>query len=451
MKIVRFVTEGGKICLGSFDPARPGEARIIAGDLFGDLEQTDQTSRIGRLLSPVDPPNILAVGLNYGHHAEETNIRRPEMPVIFIKANSSVIGPEEMILLPHVGPDQVDYEAELAVIIGRKAKNISREEALEYVLGYTCANDVSARDWQIEKQKKQWSRGKSFDTFCPLGPCLVTRDEIPDPNRLAGKLRFIGSLMLQISVKNLTDFIRFFLVAVNHSDALADQFLPVPAEDHLDGVIGEIDSPLVQPHDGLRNRVENRRFQRLQLLQAPSGFLAFGDVHGIAQNGPPPLESDGHGGFHDPLDPSVFRDNPKFIGGKALPFQHHDRIFGGSSPVFRQDERRGAHLQKLFFGIARVIQKVGIDELKLSVLHDVAADLRAVRQNLVQVFFRRDVQLGVLLGRQPLLQGRDQIDQLFFCFFLQIHSFARFGLNWRHLNTIEGKNKYFSKKGESGK
>ena len=115
--------------------------------------------------------------------------------MIFIKANSSVIGPEEMILLPHVGPDQVDYEAELAVIIGRKAKNISREEALEYVLGYTCANDVSARDWQIEKQKKQWSRGKSFDTFCPLGPCLVTRDEIPDPNRLAIRSILNGRVM----------------------------------------------------------------------------------------------------------------------------------------------------------------------------------------------------------------------------------------------------------------
>lgn len=81
------------------------------------------------------------------------------------------------------------------MIIGRKAKNIRREEALGYVLGYTCANDVSARDWQIEKQKKQWSRGKSFDTFCPLGPWLVTRDEIPDPNRLAIRAILNGRIM----------------------------------------------------------------------------------------------------------------------------------------------------------------------------------------------------------------------------------------------------------------
>jgi 2-keto-4-pentenoate hydratase/2-oxohepta-3-ene-1,7-dioic acid hydratase in catechol pathway len=185
MKIVRFLTEDGKICLGSVDADRPGEVRIVRGDLFGELEITGQPARIGRLLSPLDPPNILAVGLNYGRHAEETNISRPEIPVMFLKATTSVIGPGEMIFLPLVGPDQVDYEAELAVIIGRKAKNVRREDALGYVLGYSCANDVSARDWQIEKQKNQWARGKSFDTFCPLGPCLVTRDEIPDPNSLA--------------------------------------------------------------------------------------------------------------------------------------------------------------------------------------------------------------------------------------------------------------------------
>jgi len=255
--------------------------------------------------------------------------------------------------------------------------------------------------------------------------------------------------MLQLPVEDIADFVRFFLVAVNDPDALADQLFPVPAEDHLDGVIGEIDAPLVQAHHGLGDRVENGGFQRFELLQAPAGLLAFGDVHGIAQDGPTPLEGDGHGGFHDPLDPPVLRDNSELIGGKALPLQHHDRAFGCPAPVFRQDERRGAHLQKFFFRIARVIQKVGIDELKPSVLHDVAADLRAVCQNLVQVFFGRDVKPCVFLNRQLLLQRRGQIDQLFFCFFLQIHSFARFGLNWRHLTTIGGKNKHFSKKVES--
>jgi 2-keto-4-pentenoate hydratase/2-oxohepta-3-ene-1,7-dioic acid hydratase in catechol pathway len=195
MKIVRFLSEDGKICLGSIETDRPEEARIVRGDLFGKLEITGQTARIGRLLSPLDPPNILAVGLNYGGHAEETKISRPEIPVLFIKATTTVIGPDEMILLPSVGPDRVDYEAELAVIIGRRAKNVSREDALGYVLGYACANDVSARDWQIEKQKKQWARGKSFDTFCPLGPCLVTGDEIPDPNILGIRAILNGQVM----------------------------------------------------------------------------------------------------------------------------------------------------------------------------------------------------------------------------------------------------------------
>ncbi|MBW6486984.1 MAG: fumarylacetoacetate hydrolase family protein [Syntrophobacterales bacterium] len=140
--------------------------------------------RISQLLSPLAPPNILAVGLNYGRHAEETKVSRPEIPVLFIKATTSVIGTGETIVLPAAGPDQVDYEAELAIVIGKKAKNVRREDALKYVLGYSCANDVSARDWQIEKQKRQWSRGKSFDTFCPLGPCIVTCDEIPSPNNL---------------------------------------------------------------------------------------------------------------------------------------------------------------------------------------------------------------------------------------------------------------------------
>jgi 2-keto-4-pentenoate hydratase/2-oxohepta-3-ene-1,7-dioic acid hydratase in catechol pathway len=195
MKIVRFVSETGKICLGSIEKDRPGEVRIIRGDWFGKLEVTGQTARIGSLLSPLDPPNILAVGLNYGRHAEETNIARPEIPVMFIKATTSMIGPDEMILLPAIGPDRVDYEAELAVVIGRRAKNVRREDALGYVLGYTCANDVSAREWQIEKQKRQWARGKSFDTFCPLGPCLVTGDEIPDPNLLGIRAILNGQVM----------------------------------------------------------------------------------------------------------------------------------------------------------------------------------------------------------------------------------------------------------------
>ncbi len=184
MKIVRFLTETGGICLGTTNDDEMREARLIEGDLFGKLEVTKKTVLIKKLLSPIVPPNILAIGLNYRKHADETGAKRPELPVLFIKATTSIADPYGTIFLPAVGPDKVDYEAELAVIIGKSAKNVTPEDALDFVLGYSCANDVSARDWQIEKQNRQWARGKSFDTFCPLGPCLVTKDEISDPNKL---------------------------------------------------------------------------------------------------------------------------------------------------------------------------------------------------------------------------------------------------------------------------
>jgi 2-keto-4-pentenoate hydratase/2-oxohepta-3-ene-1,7-dioic acid hydratase in catechol pathway len=142
-----------------------------------------------KLLAPIVPTTILCIGLNYRFHAEETGAKIPECPVLFIKAANSLHNPGDPIIIPKVAPGEVDYECELAVIIGRPAKNVSREEALQHVFGYTCANDVSARRWQKDRGGKQWCRGKSFDTFCPLGPDLVTTDEIPNPNDL--KIRTI--------------------------------------------------------------------------------------------------------------------------------------------------------------------------------------------------------------------------------------------------------------------
>jgi len=113
-----------------------------------------------------------------------------------MKATSAVQNPGDPILLPrHLRSDQVDYECELAVVVGRRCKNVARDRALDYVLGYTCANDVSARDWQGKWGGSQWCRGKTFDTFAPMGPCLVTPDEIPDPNALAIKLLVNGEAL----------------------------------------------------------------------------------------------------------------------------------------------------------------------------------------------------------------------------------------------------------------
>lgn len=195
MKIIRFVSSDDTILYGLFDPDTPEEALVIDGDIFENVTVTDRRERVKELLPPVDPPNVFALGFNYGSHAVEVDVEYPENPVVFLKATSSIIGHGSSIVLPKAGPSEVDYEAELAIIIGKKGKNIPPHSVQNYIFGYTCANDVSARDWQFHKQKHQWTRGKSFDTFCPLGPCLVTADEIADPNKLKIRAILNGQIM----------------------------------------------------------------------------------------------------------------------------------------------------------------------------------------------------------------------------------------------------------------
>lgn len=203
MKLIRFQSEQKNILYGVFDQNRPDSAYIIEGDIFGVFHITRESAGIEKVLPPVSPPNILALGLNYRGHADETNIRYPDTPIIFIKGTNSIIGSMSPIILPKAGPDEVDYEAELAIIIGKKTKNVSPQDAVDHILGYTCANDVSARDWQIRLQKKQWARGKSFDTFCPIGPCIVTRDDIPDPNNLRIRTILNGETLQDSSTSDM--------------------------------------------------------------------------------------------------------------------------------------------------------------------------------------------------------------------------------------------------------
>ena len=181
VKIVRFQDPAGHVHYGEW--IKEWSALLIE-TVDGTSRVTDHVVAIDRLLAPVEPPSILCVGLNYRRHAEETGARIPEHPVLFLKAVNALTHPGDPIVIPTVAPEQVDCEGELAVVIGKPGKNIEPHRAFEHVLGYTCANDVSARRWQKEGGGKQWCRGKSFDTFCPLGPCLVTPDEIPDPNAL---------------------------------------------------------------------------------------------------------------------------------------------------------------------------------------------------------------------------------------------------------------------------
>jgi 2-keto-4-pentenoate hydratase/2-oxohepta-3-ene-1,7-dioic acid hydratase in catechol pathway len=184
MKIIRHLDEAGQICHAAL--LADGTAREIVGDLFGEFHVTSAPASVRKLLAPIAPPAIFAIGLNYRSHIGETNSKIPGHPVLFMKSPGAVQNPGDPIELPrHLRSDQVDYEVELAIVIGRACKNVSVEKALDFVLGYTVANDVSARDWQKQWGGGQFCRGKTFDTFCPLGPCLVTPEEIPDPQTLA--------------------------------------------------------------------------------------------------------------------------------------------------------------------------------------------------------------------------------------------------------------------------
>jgi len=142
----------------------------------------------------VDPQKIICVGLNYKDHAAESGSPIPKDPVLFSKYPTALIGHGETIILPKVS-QEVDYEAEFVIIIGKKGRHIAKNAALDYVAGYSVGHDVSARDWQLKKDGKQWMVGKTFDTFAPLGPHLVTRDEVPNPHALPIRLRLNGQVM----------------------------------------------------------------------------------------------------------------------------------------------------------------------------------------------------------------------------------------------------------------
>jgi 2-keto-4-pentenoate hydratase/2-oxohepta-3-ene-1,7-dioic acid hydratase in catechol pathway len=199
MKIVRYQKENEI----NYGVLKDGRISPIEGDIFDKFNPSIQKVRREdvKLLAPVVPPDIIAIGLNYKRHADESVMAYPEKPVIFLKTTSSVIGPEEKIIIPKMAPNEVDYEAELAIIIGKKAKDLEINEVQNYILGYTCANDVSARDCQI-RIDIQWARGKSFDTFCPLGPWIETDLDDPDNCRIISRL---NDKVMQDS--NTSDFI----------------------------------------------------------------------------------------------------------------------------------------------------------------------------------------------------------------------------------------------------
>jgi acylpyruvate hydrolase len=218
--------------------ARPGDADELATDLLGLLHGGERSMRAARRalefaerlsaanlaemshpVSDVDfhapiprPGKVVCVGLNYRSHLAEIGEPTPKYPILFDKPGTSIVGHGQSIVLPRVSRE-VDYEGELAVVVGRRGKYIPEEDALAYVAGYTCANDVSAND--IEFRTSQWTSGKMLDTFCPLGPALVTADEIPDPGSLRLKTLVNGRTVQDESTSDMIFSVPFLISYVS--------------------------------------------------------------------------------------------------------------------------------------------------------------------------------------------------------------------------------------------
>ncbi|KAI9172025.1 Fumarylacetoacetate hydrolase domain-containing protein 2 [Paramyrothecium foliicola] len=195
-RLVRFLAKDGRTYYGDAilprgvsDIAKAKQARIVTGNIFGKHDVSDQVVDIRLLLAPLAPEDIRTVrclGLNYVLHAKETGMPEPEFPILFYKPATAVSGPSEPIPVPPMAQEGVglDYECELVIVIGKRCADVSEAEALDYVLGYSVGNDVSHRDWQIKHGGSQWSLGKGFDGWAPLGPGIVTGQIIKDPQAL---------------------------------------------------------------------------------------------------------------------------------------------------------------------------------------------------------------------------------------------------------------------------
>jgi len=199
--------------LSATDPRLPASVRLLleGGPAARELAQQAarrpdavkyEASRV-RFLPPIpDPRKIVCIGLNYRDHAAESGAPIPRDPILFSKYATALVGHEGAIVLPAVSTE-VDYEAELVVVIGQGGRHLSPEQAKGHIAGYTVGHDVSARDWQLKKDGKQWMAGKTFDTFAPCGPVLATADEVRDPHNLGIRLRLNGQTMQDSNTRQM--------------------------------------------------------------------------------------------------------------------------------------------------------------------------------------------------------------------------------------------------------
>ncbi|MCC9599491.1 fumarylacetoacetate hydrolase family protein [Stieleria sp. JC731] len=170
---------------------------------LGNLDPAEFSDAPDVLLPPTPTPEkIFCIGLNYRDHAIETGADIPTEPVVFSKFNTTLIGHGQSIQLPAIS-SKVDYEAELVVVIGKQAKNVSADQAMDHVFGYTCGHDVSARDWQKGRPGGQWLLGKTFDTFAPVGPCVVTSNELSDPTDIRVRMELNGEIVQESTTAQL--------------------------------------------------------------------------------------------------------------------------------------------------------------------------------------------------------------------------------------------------------
>jgi len=207
-----------------------------------------------KLTAPIaNSQKVVAIGQNYRDHCAEQGVKPPDRPIIFAKFPTAIIGPGELITWDPELTSQVDYEAELGVVIGKKARNISQENAFDYVAGYLNGNDVSARDLQFGD--RQWVRGKSLDTFCPIGPYLVTKDEVPDPHNLTIRAVLNGNVMQDSNTSNLIFNIPYLI------EFITKAFTLLPGDIILTGTppgVGVFRDPkvLLKPGDTITIEVE---------------------------------------------------------------------------------------------------------------------------------------------------------------------------------------------------
>ncbi len=226
----------------------------------------DRVTLLAPILKP--PKNVICIGRNYREHVSEgarannTEDKPPELPVFFTKAHTCIIGPEQEITFNPKVSDKIDWEAELGVIIGRQGRDISEDDALDYVFGYTCINDVTARD--LQRSHTQWFKGKSLDTFCPMGPWIVSADEVGDPQNLQIQLRVNGETKQESNTKEMIFNIRQIIASISAGftlepgDVIATGtpsgvgFARTPPEFLKDGDIVEVE---IEKIGILRNRV----------------------------------------------------------------------------------------------------------------------------------------------------------------------------------------------------